>query len=107
MIVSTVTQAFAEFTSFVLPRYAGCRPGTIHGDLNDYNIIATDDGRDVGSFIDFGDIVRSYTVNDVAVCAAYFMLRKEDPLSGARVCLKGPNSSDPALPPSPSPPRPQ
>ncbi len=67
------------------PRYVQCRVGTIHGDLNDYNIIATTDGRDVASFIDFGDIVKSYIVNDIAVCAAYFMLKKEDPIGGVRV----------------------
>jgi len=59
----------------------------IHGDANDYNVIV-DNERVVG-LIDFGDMVYSYTVGDLAVALAYVVLDKSDPLSSAREVIKG------------------
>jgi Ser/Thr protein kinase RdoA (MazF antagonist) len=57
------------------------RHSVIHGDANDHNIIVRE-GRMVG-LLDFGDMVRSATVCELAVTLAYVMFGRTDPLSAA------------------------
>jgi 4-aminobutyrate aminotransferase-like enzyme/Ser/Thr protein kinase RdoA (MazF antagonist) len=57
------------------------RPSVIHGDANDYNVLVRH-GRVVG-LIDFGDMVHSPTVCDLAIALAYAMLGARDPLMTA------------------------
>ena len=58
--------------------WAALRHGVIHGDANDYNIIAGD-GRMAG-LLDFGDTVYTATVCDLAIALAYVMLGEREPL---------------------------
>ena len=57
------------------------RHGVIHGDANDYNIIAGG-GRMLG-LLDFGDMVYTATVCDLAIALAYVMLGEREPLLAA------------------------
>ncbi|MCX6550481.1 MAG: phosphotransferase, partial [Acidobacteria bacterium] len=64
----------------------------IYNDANDYNVLVngTDPyDRRVVSVIDFGDMLRTWTTNEVAVAAAYAMLHKPDPLRAAAAILEG------------------
>ena len=61
--------------------WTGLRHGVIHGDANDYNIIV-EEGRMVG-ILDFGDMVYTATVCDLAIALAYAMLGEQEPLSVA------------------------
>jgi Ser/Thr protein kinase RdoA (MazF antagonist) len=54
------------------------RHGVIHGDANDHNIIVGD-GRMMG-LLDFGDMVYTATVCDLAIALAYVMLDEPEPL---------------------------
>jgi Ser/Thr protein kinase RdoA (MazF antagonist) len=53
----------------------------IHGDANDHNVLVGD-GRMLG-LLDFGDMVYSATVCDLAIVLAYAMLGERQPLSVA------------------------
>jgi len=70
-----------RFENVVLPRLARLRRSIIHADANDYNVIV-DDER-IAGIIDFGDMVYSYTVGELAISLAYVVLGKEDPLECA------------------------
>lgn len=61
--------------------WTALRQGVIHGDANDHNVIVGD-GRMVG-LLDFGDMVYSATVCDLAIALAYTMLGESDPLAAA------------------------
>src|SRR5687768_15265799 len=69
------------------PLFESLRKSIIHNDGNDYNIIAQPPNaaapfepvRVVG-LIDFGDLVYSWTLAELAVGVAYTMLGKADPL---------------------------
>ena len=61
--------------------WQGLRHSVIHGDANDYNVLVRD-GR-VAGFLDFGDMVHSATVCDLAVALTYAVLDKPDPLAAA------------------------
>lgn len=63
------------------------RRSVIHADANDYNILVEDD--EVVGLIDFGDVVYSYTVGDLAIAVAYVVLGKEDPHAAAAPVIDG------------------
>lgn len=55
------------------------RRSTIHGDANDYNVLVDPQSMTVSGLIDFGDMVYSYTVGDLAIAVAYVVLGEGDP----------------------------
>jgi len=55
------------------------RRSVIHGDANDYNVLVDPETLTVTGLIDFGDMVYSYTVGDLAIAIAYVVLEKSDP----------------------------
>ena len=61
--------------------WASLPHSAIHGDANDYNVLARN-GR-VVSVLDFGDMVWSATVGNLAVALAYAMLDQRDPIAAA------------------------
>jgi Ser/Thr protein kinase RdoA (MazF antagonist) len=65
----------------------------IHGDANDYNVIVGA-GRMVG-LLDFGDMVYSATVCELAIALAYAMLGENDPLAVAAQLIRGYQSGYP------------
>ncbi|HLI05113.1 MAG TPA: aminotransferase class III-fold pyridoxal phosphate-dependent enzyme [Ktedonobacteraceae bacterium] len=88
-----VESFFALYEQEVQPLLPGLRKSIIHNDANDYNVLVgeaneSEPGR-VVSVIDFGDMVHSQTVNEVAIAAAYAMLDKPDPLAAAAAVIAG------------------
>jgi 4-aminobutyrate aminotransferase-like enzyme len=67
----------------------------IHNDLNDHNILVGggDDlegrGQTVTGIVDFGDMVHSYRVGEIAIAIAYAMLDRNDPLDVAASVVRG------------------
>jgi Ser/Thr protein kinase RdoA (MazF antagonist) len=55
------------------------RRSVIHGDPNDYNVLVDPESMTVAGLIDFGDMVYSYTVGDLAIAIAYVVLGDGDP----------------------------
>ncbi|MBW2015901.1 MAG: aminotransferase class III-fold pyridoxal phosphate-dependent enzyme [Deltaproteobacteria bacterium] len=90
-----VEQCMAEFERDVRPLLPGLRKSVIHNDANDYNVIVGGGqdlysrGQRVTGIIDFGDMVYSYTVADLAVALAYAVLDKPDPLGVAAQVVEG------------------
>ena len=76
-----VTEIVEKFTSETYPLLARLRHSVIHGDLNDYNILVAD--NKVSGFIDFGDLVETATVCELAIATTYAMMDKPDPLQAA------------------------
>ncbi len=84
-----------EFKRDVAPILPRLRKSAIHNDANDHNVIVgggddlyTKNQRVIG-LIDFGDLVHSFTVADLAIAIAYTMLNKADPLAAAAEIVKG------------------
>ncbi|HTV97495.1 MAG TPA: phosphotransferase [Steroidobacteraceae bacterium] len=67
--------------------WAALRHGVIHGDANEDNVLVSS-GRMCG-LLDFGDMVHSATVCELAVALAYAMLRERDPLESAAALIRG------------------
>jgi Ser/Thr protein kinase RdoA (MazF antagonist) len=79
-----VRPAFARWQQL---DWARLRSGVIHGDANDHNVLAQPD-RMTG-LLDFGDMVHSAIVCDLAVALAYAMLGERDPLAAAGAVIRG------------------
>src|SRR5215204_394700 len=67
--------------------FARFRRAAVHNDPNDYNVLVT--GETITGLLDFGDIVYSYAVSDLAIAAAYATLGKRDPLAAAVSVVRG------------------
>jgi 4-aminobutyrate aminotransferase-like enzyme/Ser/Thr protein kinase RdoA (MazF antagonist) len=62
------------------------RFSVIHNDANDYNVLvrgSTSSEHRVSAILDYGDVVHSATVCNLAVALAYVMLDKPDPIGAA------------------------
>jgi 4-aminobutyrate aminotransferase-like enzyme/Ser/Thr protein kinase RdoA (MazF antagonist) len=84
-----------DFNRYAGPLLSGLRCSVIFNDANNYNVLVgggddlfTKDQQVVG-IIDFGDMVYSYTVGDLAVAIAYAVLDKPDPLTIAAQITAG------------------
>ncbi len=65
------------------------RRSVIHGDANDYNVLVDPESMRVVGLIDFGDMVYSYTIGNLAIAIAYVVLDKSDPVAIARQVVEG------------------
>ena len=68
------------------------RVGVIYNDANDHNVLVAGESpydTRVVSVVDFGDMLRTWTVNEVAVACAYALLDKPDPISTAATVVAG------------------
>ncbi|BBO70764.1 4-aminobutyrate aminotransferase [Desulfosarcina alkanivorans] len=78
------------------PRLADLRTSVIHSDGNDHNVLVSPWGRwhnRVSGLIDFGDMVHSHTVNELAIACAYALMGKTDPLAAAVRVIAGYHSA--------------
>jgi len=66
--------------------WSSLRFSVIHNDANDYNVLVNSSDpsrRRVSAILDYGDVVYSATVCNLAVALAYEMLDKNDPIAAA------------------------
>ncbi|HEX3230579.1 MAG TPA: aminotransferase class III-fold pyridoxal phosphate-dependent enzyme [Pyrinomonadaceae bacterium] len=61
----------------------------IHNDANDYNILVNEPEHRVKAIIDYGDVVHSATICNLAVALAYVMLEKPDRYTSASLVAGG------------------
>lgn len=76
----------ARFHDAMKRRGSRLRRSVVHHDLNDHNVLIDEPDRwERGGcgIIDFGDMVASYTVTELAVAVAYGILDARDPLRAA------------------------
>ena len=76
-----------------LPIYNELAKSIIHNDINDNNIIVSNDliSPSVKSIIDFGDSVYTQTINDLAITCSYGIMNLNDPLSACCEIITGYN----------------
>jgi 4-aminobutyrate aminotransferase-like enzyme len=80
-------------------RLSRLRRAAVHNDPNDYNVLVSEgelppEGgsharRTISGILDFGDMVHSYAVADLAIAIAYAILGKPDPLAAAASVVRG------------------
>ena len=96
-----IDQLRTQFEDHVSPLLSALRKCVIHNDANDFNLLAGEGvdlysrNQSIVGLIDFGDMVHSYSISDLAVAIAYAILDKPDPLTVAAQIVKGYNAACP------------
>ncbi len=85
-----------QFREQVAPVLPELRRSIIHNDANDQNVLVTNGV--VSGIIDFGDMVFSPLIHELAVALTYVMMGKDDSLSAAAHVLKAYHEKLPLLP---------
>jgi len=99
-LAALIATLSAYHESNVVPALGAFRQSIIHSDANDYNILVDETLQSVTGIIDFGDMVYSHTVNDVAIAMAYVALSSpDDPLASAAAVLSGYHQTHPLTEP--------
>jgi len=69
---------YQQYNQIVRPLVPELRKSIIHGDANDLNLIVN--SNMVTGIIDFGDLMYSLLINEIAIAISYALFGKEDPL---------------------------
>ena len=88
-----IERFLARYEATALPRLARLRTSMIHGDITSYNLLVERDQAGalaIGGLVDFGDMMRSYTIGELAVAIAETALDGlRDPLALAAPMVAG------------------
>ncbi len=76
-----------QFETEVLPQISSLRHAYVHHDANDTNVLVQADK--VSGLIDFGDMVYTGLINNLAVACTYAMMNHENPLHAATLLVQG------------------
>ncbi|MEE9167112.1 MAG: aminotransferase class III-fold pyridoxal phosphate-dependent enzyme [Candidatus Neomarinimicrobiota bacterium] len=78
-----VQRLLLQYRARVVPLFPKLPMSVIHNDANDENVLlkpASEGEWKVAGLLDFGDILRTYTVNELAIACAYTCFGEDDPL---------------------------
>ena len=86
-----MTHFYRLFETVAVPAFPHLRKSVNYNDANDYNVLVSNDVNDphVPGVIDFGDLVYTHTINEVAIAIAYAAMNKPNPLEAAGHIVKG------------------
>ena len=92
-----IEQFLGRYEDEVVPVLPQLRQSVLQNDGNDNNVLVSGIGGavEITGLIDFGDIVRTHTVFEPAIAAAYAMLDKADPLAAAAQVVGGYHEANP------------
>ena len=76
-----------QFETEALPFISALRHAYAHHDANDTNILVQ--GDKISGLIDFGDMVYTALINNLAVACTYAMMNHSDPLQAASLVVQG------------------
>jgi len=78
------------YVDTVAPNWESLPSQLVHNDANDYNVLVSSDKgeeRTLSGLLDFGDLVVSARIGNVAIAAAYVGYHREDPLDAVCAVL--------------------
>ena len=79
--------------------YSMLRRSVVHNDVNDHNIVVSDDlvKPTVTAIFDYGDAIKTQIINDLAIACSYALKGFNDPLEAALPLVAGYHQSFPLL----------
>lgn len=85
-----VRHYLTQFEAEVAPVLPVLRQSVIHGDINDYNVLVSrmDETEYVSGFIDFGDVIETSTICELAITLTYAIMDHPQPLKAASYIIK-------------------
>ena len=101
VLAATIVTVAERFDQEIAGKLATLTRAPIHSDLNDHNVLVGggDDlwsrNQRVTGIVDFGDMVHSFAIADLAIAAAYVVLDAPDPLAAAAWLVRGHHAESP------------
>lgn len=92
-----VERVLQVYEKRVAPALVSLPHSVIHNDANDHNVLV--EAEHVTGLIDFGDMVHSVTLNELAVGCAYAMLGQAEPLTVMDTVARGYDMTQPLTAP--------
>ncbi|GHF99558.1 aminotransferase class III-fold pyridoxal phosphate-dependent enzyme [Thalassotalea marina] len=85
------------YQAHAAPLLAKLPRSVIHNDANDHNLLVNDitSPQIITGLIDFGDMVYSHTINELAITAAYALMAQQDPINTLKCVVAGFNKRYP------------
>ncbi len=77
--VNLIDNALKIFEAETIPLYPDLPIQIIHNDANDYNLLVNSSNRTVSGLFDFGDMVSTFRIAELAIAAAYAIMGKDNP----------------------------
>lgn len=92
-----VERMLLQIRARVMQRLADLPHSVIHNDANDENILLAEssDGWTLAGLLDFGDMVHTITVAELAIAAAYTILDRDNPLRLIATLTRGYHAARP------------
>jgi 4-aminobutyrate aminotransferase-like enzyme/Ser/Thr protein kinase RdoA (MazF antagonist) len=90
--LAMIEASLERFSNDVVPVLGTLRRSIIHNDANDWNVIVGPGHpfeRTVSGLVDFGDMLETATVGELAIACTYAMQGKADPLGAAALVVQG------------------
>ena len=91
-----VAAILTGFADHVLPSLSACPRQVIHNDANDYNVLLGSGGQ-VSGLLDFGDMVESWRVVELAVACAYALIGSDDQIGAVLPIVAAYHAENPLL----------
>jgi Ser/Thr protein kinase RdoA (MazF antagonist) len=92
------TATLDQFEAEILPHLPNCRWQVVHNDLNPHNLLTNPDNPDdIAGILDFGDMVETPLVCDMAVAASY-QVDPDAPLSSLQAFARAYHATLPLTP---------
>ncbi|MEM9849691.1 MAG: aminotransferase class III-fold pyridoxal phosphate-dependent enzyme, partial [Bacteroidota bacterium] len=76
------------FEAAALPKLSDLRKGTNYNDAHEHNLLSLD-GRQITGIIDFGDVLYTETINELAIACAYAGMKMNDPIAAMCAVISG------------------
>jgi len=67
-----------DYTAYVLPSLYLLPTQVIHNDANDYNLLVSEETKTVSGIFDFGDMVNTFRIAELAIASAYAIMGNLD-----------------------------
>ena len=88
-------EVLAQFETIILPRLPGIRSQVVHNDFNPHNVLVDPKQPSrITGVLDFGDMVETPLINDVAVAASY-QVEGDDPLGRIAIFVAAYHATSP------------
>jgi len=86
---SLAERVLDRFDDIIAPRLPALRRQVIHNDLNQNNLLLRPQDGAISGIIDFGDMIRTIRVAEVAIAAAHLLYREADVLGAMAQVVRG------------------
>ena len=83
-----IAQVLSDYEAQVLPFLAELPQQIIHNDANDYNLLVDSETPQVSGLFDFGDMVYTYRIAELAIACAYAIMDQQEPAQVIQTCAQ-------------------